>query len=359
VIVDEGDKIVLVNARVEELFGYSREELIGHRFELLIPRGLRRGRLQEGRIDEPAHGIGADMDLVARRKNGSEFLAELSLSPLHTDSGLLVSTSIRDISKQMMRQLEQALVPRMKIDDRWRLAWRYRPSVNTMLLGGDFIGVAERRDGTLSLAIGDVTGHGPAAAGTGAMLRAAWLGAVQGDVAFEAIPEMLSGLLINQADRDAGSLATVCLAEVDRAGRGVSLIRAGHDAPLLITPGEVIALDRVHGPALGLKAGATWPVRRVQLPRNAAIMLFTDGLTERRSPMRHERLGFAELLPRIDAEACLTKPPGEAIDELLASVFPQGTDQLDDDLAVILLRLRESDLASQSAPVAQRRLNAA
>ena len=91
-------------------------------------------------------------------------------------------------------------MPRMRVDDRWHLAWRYRPSVNTMLLGGDFIGVAERANGSLSLLIGDVTGHGPASAGIGAMLPASWLGAVIGDVPLEQIPEMLHRVLINQAD---------------------------------------------------------------------------------------------------------------------------------------------------------------
>jgi PAS domain S-box-containing protein len=352
VIVDEAGVIALVNVRAEELFEYPREELIGQPIEILLPRGLRGRHVEHRRefIGEPrARPMGAGMDLLARRKGGGEFLAEISLSPMQTESGMLISSSIRDISKQLLRQLEQALVPRMRVDERWHLAWRYRPSVSTMLLGGDFIGVAERADGSLSLLIGDVTGHGPTAAGTGAMLRAAWLGAVQGDVALEAIPRMLHRLLVNQADRDASALATVCLAEVDHDGRELRLIRAGHDSPLLITPGAVAALNRVHGPALGLTMRGDWPVRRIQLPPDAAIMLFTDGLTERRTATRPERLGVDELLPRIDAHAFLTRPPEQAIDEMLADVFPEGTEELDDDLAVILLLLRATDVAEVAA----------
>ena len=92
-----------------------------------------------------------------------------------------------------------------------------------------------------------------------------------------------------------------------------------------------------------------WPVRRVQLPPDAALMLFTDGLTERRSASWPERLGVDELVPRIDAHAFLTKPPEQAIDEMLADVFPQGTEALDDDLAVILLALRATDVAEAGA----------
>jgi serine phosphatase RsbU (regulator of sigma subunit) len=214
-----------------------------------------------------------------------------------------------------------------------------------MLLGGDFVGVAERPSGSLSLLIGDVTGHGPAAAGTGAMLRAAWLGAVTADVELEAIPSMLHRLLLEQDDRDAVRLATVCLVEVDPAGGHAQVVRAGHDSPLLITSHAVAPLDGVHGPALGLEGHHDWPVQRYQLPSDAAIMLFTDGLTERRSTLRAGQIGFDELLPRIDAETLLTQPPERAIDEMLARIFPDGTDQLADDLAVILLTLSAADIA--------------
>jgi PAS domain S-box-containing protein len=347
VIVDEQATIALVNARAEELFGYAREDLIGQPVEMLLPRGLRKrheAHRNEFLANPRARTVGAGLDLLARRNGGNEFLAEITLSPLHTDSGILISASIRDISKQLLRQLEQALVPRMKVDERWHLAWRYRPSLNTMLLGGDFIGVCERPDGSLSLLIGDVTGHGPSAAGTGAMLRAAWLGAVQADVELESIPKMLDRILLEQGDREAVRLATVCLVEVDRDGRHAKVMRAGHDSPLLITPGAVAPLDGVHGPALGLEGRQHWPVQRYQLPSDAAIMLFTDGLTERRAVDAGE-IGFDDLLPRIDPPALLSQPPERAIDEMLARVFPEGTDQLEDDLAVILLTLSAVDVA--------------
>jgi len=342
VILNEEGSIVFVNVRAEELFGYTRQQMIGQDINLLLPSEFRE-RLPIARedfvTDPGARNLGSETDLLARRKDGSEFLAEISFSPLQADTGLLISTSIRDISKQLLRQLEQALVPRMKLDKRWRLAWRYRPTVNTMLLGGDFIGVAERSDGVLSLLIGDVTGHGPAAAGTGAMLRAAWLGAVQADVALESIPPMLDRLLVDQADREASKMATVCLVEVDPGAHKLQIVRAGHDSPLLITRESVTALNRVHGPALGLGAPSSWPVRDVDVPVGAAIMLFTDGLTERRPLRRRGRLGFDELVPQIDALMLLDSPPEQAIDRMLIELFPDGTDALEDDLAVILLSL--------------------
>jgi serine phosphatase RsbU (regulator of sigma subunit) len=114
----------------------------------------------------------------------------------------------------------------------------------------------------------------------------------------------------------------------------------------LITPHTVAPLDGVHGPALGLEGSHHWPLQRCQLPSDAAIMLFTDGLTERRRAVDAGKIGFDDLLPRIDPPALLTQPPERAIDEMLARVFPEGTDQLEDDLAVILLTLSAADTAS-------------
>jgi PAS domain S-box-containing protein len=345
VIVDEAGTIVLVNARAEQVFGYPRAEVIGQPVEMLLPKSLRRRHLahRQGFIANPhARPMGEGMDLLARRKDGGEFAAEISLSPLRTKSGLLVSAAVRDVSQQLLRQLEEALVPRMKISAHWQLAWRYRPAVRSMLLGGDFIGACERLDGSLALLIGDVVGHGAAAAGTGAMLRAAWLGATQGDLAIEAIPRLLHRLLINQADSGASTMATACLAEIDARATELRLIRAGHDSPLLITPAEIAAVDAEHGPALGLSKSGYWPVQRVPLPSNAAIMLFTDGLTERRATPQSIRQ-FDELAPRIDMKTLLGKPPGQAIDEMLTRIFPGGTHELDDDVAVILVNLGRAE----------------
>src|SRR5262249_22357597 len=90
VIVDQEGAIVLVNARAEELFGYPRSEMIGRDAELLLPREFRERVLaqRDGFVADPSvRVLGSEMDLLARRADGSEFLAEISLSPLQTDSG--------------------------------------------------------------------------------------------------------------------------------------------------------------------------------------------------------------------------------------------------------------------------------
>jgi protein-histidine pros-kinase len=109
VIVDRDGAIVLVNAQVEELFGYRRAELVGQQVEILVPdrySGMHMA-FRNGYVAEPrTRPMGLAGDLHARRKDGSEFPIEVTLSPLETEDGLLVSASIRDISERRRMQEE-------------------------------------------------------------------------------------------------------------------------------------------------------------------------------------------------------------------------------------------------------------
>jgi PAS domain S-box-containing protein len=103
VIVDEAGRIVLVNSQTEQMFGYRRDELLGQSVEVLIPEGRRAGHaaFRESYFGEPVtRPMGSGRDLAARRKDGSEFPAEISLSPLETEEGRLVSAAVRDITER-------------------------------------------------------------------------------------------------------------------------------------------------------------------------------------------------------------------------------------------------------------------
>jgi PAS domain S-box-containing protein len=109
VIVDADGCIVLVNARVEEWFGYQRDELVGRSVELLVPDRFAGMHVdfRSGYVAEPrSRPMGLAGDLYARRKDGSEFPVEISLAPLETEGGLLVSAAVRDISERRRMQQE-------------------------------------------------------------------------------------------------------------------------------------------------------------------------------------------------------------------------------------------------------------
>jgi PAS domain S-box-containing protein len=110
VIVDATGRILLVNAQTEKLFGYAREQLIGQPVEILTPERFRgeHARYRSGFFAEPkVRAMGSGLDLYGRRSDGSEFPVEISLSPLQTEEGVLVSSAIRDITER--KHAEEAL----------------------------------------------------------------------------------------------------------------------------------------------------------------------------------------------------------------------------------------------------------
>lgn len=108
--VDEQGLIRLVNAQAERLFGYDRDELLGQHIEMLVTedaRDIHPTRRAEYMADPQPRPMGAGMDLAGRRKDGSEFPAEISLSAINNEDGLLVSAAVRDITDRIELQAER------------------------------------------------------------------------------------------------------------------------------------------------------------------------------------------------------------------------------------------------------------
>jgi len=101
VIVDQRGKIVLVNSRTEEMFGYARHELLGYPVEVLIPERFHERHYlhrTDYAADPRQRAMGAELDLFGLRKDGTEFPVEVSLSPIRTPEGVVVASAVRDIT---------------------------------------------------------------------------------------------------------------------------------------------------------------------------------------------------------------------------------------------------------------------
>jgi PAS domain S-box-containing protein len=111
VVVNVAGEIVLLNVRAEKEFGYSRDELVGQKVKNIIPQGFAERIIADGTrsaAEALAQQIGTGIELLGRRKDGSEFPIELMLSPLESAEGVLVTAAIRDISVRKLAETHLA-----------------------------------------------------------------------------------------------------------------------------------------------------------------------------------------------------------------------------------------------------------
>ena len=122
-LADKNGSIVLVNAHVEELFGYKREELIGKSVDKLVPERFTKhfGHREKFHLAPKTMILGTGRELFARRKDGSEFPVEIGLNPIQSPKGLLVLATVADISERKLARA-QARETRAEIDRLTRIS---------------------------------------------------------------------------------------------------------------------------------------------------------------------------------------------------------------------------------------------
>lgn len=139
VIVDDAGAIVLVNSQTESLFGYRRDQLLGQPVEILIPERYHaqhtnhRSRFFHTSRVRP---MGAGLELFGRRENGTEFPVEISLSPIHTEEGQLVSSAIRDITDRKL--VEEQLRASLREKETLLQEIHHRVKNNLAVIGSSF-----------------------------------------------------------------------------------------------------------------------------------------------------------------------------------------------------------------------------
>jgi PAS domain S-box-containing protein len=124
--VSDDGTIVLVNRIAEEMFGYKRDELLGQSVDLLVPDAIRATHYQhrDRYLEQPrTRPMGSGLELHARRRDGSLFPVEISLSPIQTETGMHVTAVIRDVTErrraeQEVRKLQQIYTAELEARNR-------------------------------------------------------------------------------------------------------------------------------------------------------------------------------------------------------------------------------------------------
>lgn len=183
-----------------------------------------------------------------------------------------------DTEAALARGLQNALLPhRLPVVEHVGTVARYLPGTQGMEVGGDWYDVVDTGKG-LALVVGDVQGHGVAAAATMGQLRSAVRAFALAGQDPQEVMRDTNRLLI---DIDPGQFASCCYIVLDPVSGAAQAVRAGHPQPLLRhSDGGTEVLDLAGGIVLGVDQKAAYPVTGLRLEPGAVLALFTDGLVE-------------------------------------------------------------------------------
>ena len=238
---------------------------------------------------------------------------------------------------QLAEELQRSLLTEPPAIADAEIVVRYVPAAEAAHVGGDWYDAFPQRDGTPVLVIGDVVGHDTAAAASMGQLRALLRGIAHYSGAGPA--EVLRGLDEAITHMHSDTLATAAVARLEPSGRGNGSLRlrwanAGHPLPIVVGPdGDATVLGGPMGDLmLGVDCSAERPESVRDLAPGCTVLLYTDGLIERRGSTLDD--GMARLVSRLEELA--DRPLEELCDALLQAML-QGTPQ--DDVAIVAIRL--------------------
>ncbi len=344
--------ILRVNRTFEELTGRKRDELLGTRFQDLLTPG--------GQIYHETHyapllrmqGSVREIAIEIVRSDGSNVPAFVNAVVRHDNAGqprvirmtVFDATDRRRYEQELLKarrrehevalELQRGLLAgALREGEGIEVGVAYRPAERGLEVGGDWYDAFWLEEGeTLAIVVGDVVGRGLGAAATMGQLRSALRALAS--TGFEPGP-LLEALSEFARRHSVGQMATVAYAELDVRLGCMRYACAGHPPPAIVEPGGA-AWFASDGRSPPLDAHNFWSVRpegTCQLSAEATVVLYTDGLIERRN--RPVQAGLDELLAKLD------RLRDQASDTVASSLANEatGTTSQPDDVCVLALRL--------------------
>jgi len=274
----------------------------------------------EGRVIGVMH-----VGTLHRRLFGEEDISVLQLAAdraaLAIDNARLAEQ--RSVTEVMQRTLLPDALPEVP---GLRFSAKYLPAGSGVRIGGDWYDVLQLDNGHLALVIGDVVGRGVLAASVMAEIRTALRAYLtEGHEPGQAM-SLLNDLLVSMGRHRS---ATAALIELDLDNEELEAVSAGHLPVLLITPdGRADYLEQLQGMPLGISAGQEYASQAYSFPVGSALLLYTDGLIERRDESIEEGLGrLREAAEQPEATT------GELADHVYRALLDEAS--LEDDIALL------------------------
>ncbi|WP_330476359.1 MASE1 domain-containing protein [Terrabacter sp. C0L_2] len=236
---------------------------------------------------------------------------------------------------QIAETLQRSLLPdRLPDVPGVALAARYVPATADVQIGGDWYDVVQLPGGLLGLAIGDVAGHGLPAAATMVQVRMALRAYALQD---PSPPAVMRGVHQLVAQLPVPEMVTLIYLVFDPATRRIRWSNAGHPPALTVADGRGTFLTGALSPPVGVTADGSFTEASAELPPGATLVLFTDGLIERRG------VSLTDGLDRLarEASAAAVDDRLEALCDRLLETF-LDEHHIEDDVAVLAMRAAPS-----------------
>jgi len=299
-ITDTDGALVWVNQAFSELTGYSREEAVGQ-----SPRVLKSGVHEDSFYESMWQTIGAGRvwsgEIINRRKDGSLYTEEMSITPVRDDEGEIVNYVAvkRDITerKLMEAELEKA---RLRMEDELNVGREIQMSMLPLIfpafprrgefdvyallepareVGGDFYDFFLLDDDRFCVCVGDVSGKGVPAA----LFMAVTKTLIKSRASNDYEPASILTHVNNEISRnnEASMFVTIFLAILDLSTGEIRYCNAGHNPPYIRREsGELVRLDQRHGPVIGALEGMVFAQDSETLAAGDLLFTYTDGVTE-------------------------------------------------------------------------------
>jgi sigma-B regulation protein RsbU (phosphoserine phosphatase) len=351
ITIDERGIIDTCNPAVEKIFGFSREEMIGQNVSMLMPSPEREqhdGYLARYSETRQRKIIGAGREMRGRRKDGTIFPMDLSVSETQLGERRFFTGIVRDVTLRHQRlQAEKNLAA---TQEQLRLAriiqQRFFPSTSPVIpgfdlsgasfpaeaTGGDYFDYFPMSEGRFGVVVADVSGHGLGPALVMSQTRAYLRALLPLGLEVSDLVTRVNDFLV--ADGPESLFVTLFLAQVDPSDGSFVYASAGHQC-FLLGPGEEVQPLDATGVPLGVMPGCVPSAHPRTLQRGRMVLFLTDGIAETASP-QGELFGIERTLDVIRENR--HRPSGAIVETLYRSArsFAQDTPQQDDITAVVL-----------------------